>query len=525
MTGSIAPLHCLIPVHRPVIMEGWMRGYAGIVKRNFVMSQPSVFSQPSAFVIDLYPWCEENNAIPRGLDAATLTCRPDQISTDSRTLIHGGIYVPLRGENFEGHDFILQSLEAGASLSFCERDFFAQQQSTDPRWEKAPLILVDDTLKAFQSLAHTWRRLLNTPIIAITGSSGKTSTKEILKQVFARDFNVHATPANWNNEIGVPKTLLMLTPAHDLCLIEMGMRGLGQIQELCEIAAPDYGVITNIGPVHLGELGSQGAIVQAKWELAEYLFAHAQAPNCLVINTDNPFLKAQYAQLPAAQQQRVACVGQAENNDLQLIKSSSDSQHLQHLHYQYHQGEIHSLSLDLLGTHQALNLLSGLMLLHLLGKPPLTKQTLSIPRLSGRQETHTLPANGGTLINDSYNANPDSMRAALEALQQLPAPHIAVLGMMGELGPDSELYHRQLGAYCAKQGINHVVVIGQAAAGIMEELPVHQGSFCQTPEEAIALLHQLNAKFPQASILVKASRSARLEEVVNGFLSALPCQK
>jgi UDP-N-acetylmuramoyl-tripeptide--D-alanyl-D-alanine ligase len=485
-------------------------------------------SQSSAFVMDLSQWCTENHATPHGLDASKLRCHPHQITTDSREIPENGIYIPLQGEHFDGHDFILQSLEAGARVSFCQKEVYAAH-AHEPDWKHLPLILVDDTLKAFQSLAHTWRRQLNIPVIAITGSSGKTSTKEILKQVFARDFKVHATPANWNNEIGVPKTLLMLTPEHDLCLVEMGMRGLGQIQELCEIAAPDYGVITNIGPVHLGELGSQEAITQAKWELADYLFDHVKSKTtpCLVINGDNLFLQSQYKKLPMAQQKQVARVGQAEDNELRLLESISiaDDPQLasQQLRYQYRQGSVQTLTIDLLGIHQALNLLSGLMLLNVLQKPPLVDQILSIPRLSGRQESHPLP-DGGCLINDTYNANPDAMRAAIGALKQLPGPHIAVLGMMGELGPDSETYHRRLGAYCAEQQLEHVVVVGEGAAGIMDGLSARQGTFCHDAQAAVAALTILYRSHPHASVLIKASRSARLEEVVNGFLAVLPCQ-
>lgn len=482
-------------------------------------------SQPSHFVIDLDQWCAENNATPHGLNASDLHCYAHQITTDSRELPENSVYIPLQGEHFDGHDFIVQSLNHGARIALCQNEVYAAHAH---EWKALPLILVEDTLKAFQSLANTWRRCLNIPVIAITGSSGKTSTKEILKQVFARDFNVHATPANWNNEIGVPKTLLMLTPAHDLCLVEMGMRGLGQIQDLCEIAAPDYGVITNIGPVHLGELGSQEAIIQAKWELADYLFAHvkAKATPCLVINSDNSFLQHQYEKLSASQQAQVARVGQAEGNDLRLLESTANTHNpqlaSQHLRYQCAQGDVHTLGIDLLGMHQALNLLSGLMLLKMLDKPFLADQILSIPRLSGRQENHRLPG-GGLLINDTYNANPDSMRAAMGALKQLPGPHIAVLGMMGELGPDSEIYHRQLGAYCAEQAVDHVVVVGAAAAGIMDGLSTDQGTFCDDAAAAIAVLKSLDVTYPRASILVKASRSARLEAVVNGLLTILSC--
>ena len=145
-------------------------------------------SQPCAFVMDLRQWCTENNATPHCLPPSERHCHPRQITTDSREIPENGVYVPLQGVHFDGHDFITQSLSEGARLAFCQKDVYAAH-AHDPQWQTLPLILVEDTLKAFQSLAYSWRRKLNTPLIAITGSSGKTSTKEILKQVFARDFN------------------------------------------------------------------------------------------------------------------------------------------------------------------------------------------------------------------------------------------------------------------------------------------------------------------------------------------------
>ena len=246
-----------------------------------------------------------------------------------------------------------------------------------------------------------------------------------------------------------------------------------------------------------------------------------------MINSDNTFLQQQYETLAPPQQERVARIGQAAHNDLRLLDSvthtSGIQEAVQHLRYQFREGPSRTISLDLLGMHQALNLLSGLMLLAILKQPPLDEQTLTVPRLSGRQEHHQLPR-GGRLINDSYNANPDSMRAAIGALKQLPGPHIVVLGFMGELGPDSDNYHRQLGQHCAEQGLEHVVVVGQGAAAIMDGLSDSQGTFCEDAKAAAAVLNSLYQAHPGASFLIKASRSARLEAVVSEFLTELPCQ-
>lgn len=476
--------------------------------------------------IDLTQWSTENGAQLQNIPAAHLQLQPAQLFTDTRQQPDQGAYLPLVGESFDGHRFLVSALDNGALWAFCAQDHYDQNQST---LKDRPLILVRDTLKALQSLARTWRRLLKPLVIAITGSSGKTSTKEILKQVFARDFKVHATPANWNNEIGVPKTLLMLTPEHNLCLIEMGMRGSGQIHELCEIAEPDYGVITNIGPVHIGELGSQEAVVNAKWELAEYLFAHTPTDRpCLVINHDNSFLNAQYKKLSAGLQKRVLRAGSTEDGEIclqasVLDSSASPAEPYQRITYQQAEKSPRDIVIDLLGTHQALNLLCGLVLLETLQKPPLEDQLhLHVPRLSGRQESHRLPGDG-RLINDSYNANPDSMRAALQALVQLPGPHLAVLGLMGELGPEAERYHQELGQFCSTLPLKKVLVVGPHARGILQGLAPTQGLFAEDAETAVTQLQQIYDAWPGAKILIKASRSAHLEDIVNGFLNAPPC--
>lgn len=476
--------------------------------------------------IPLLQWCQSQGAKPQHLHLESLSLFPQQLFTDTREAPAEGVYLPLRGEHFDGHAFLTQALQAGALWAFCEKAYY---QAHAEELAALPLMLVEDTLVALQTLARSWRRELGVPVIAITGSSGKTSTKEILKQVFARDFHVHATPANWNNEVGVPKTLLGLTENHSLCLVEMGMRGAGQIRELCDIAEPDWGVITNVGPVHIGELGSQEAVTQAKWELAVYLLERwgFQHPR-LVINGDNAFLAQAYACLSAREQQAVVRVGTNPLFEVALGESqpvldaeakSPGETALQQVTYA-HRGETpHTLYLDLLGQHQALNLLSGLMLLRLLQNADLPDQmVLRIPRLSGRQETHELP-HAGLLINDAYNANPDSMRAALQALTQLPGPHLAVLGMMGELGEKAPAYHQELGAYCATLPLKKVVVVGTGAQAILAGLSPEQGLFCEDAAQAVASLRDLYARWPGSRILVKASRSAHLEDVVQGFLA------
>lgn len=423
---------------------------------------------------------------------------PDQLTTDTRQIQAGSVFVPLTGEKFDGHDFLVQAFEQGAALAFCSHSYYQQHQST---LTELALICVDDTLRAYQDLARSWHRLLGTPVIAITGSSGKTSSKEILYQVLKPFYQVHRTEANFNNQIGVPKTLLGLRPEHQLCIIEMGMRGLGQIQELCEIAEPDYGMITNVGPVHVSELGSIENVARAKWELADWLENHQ---GTLAINHDNPWL----AQKAKGFRARLLCCGTHPQDELQLLASQSQNQGQL---IDYRAGQDYSIWLDLEGEHQALNLLCCLGILQALGQDLQQLRQIEVPRLFGRQQRLEL-ADGRVLINDAYNANPDSMRAALKVLAQAPAPRLAVLGKMAELGPEALKYHQQLGALCETLGLEGVYVLGPEARGILDGLQQVPGYYY---EQAAELTEALKQRWQAGqTLLFKASRSASLEEVV-----------
>lgn len=447
--------------------------------------------------IDLQQWLQENNA---SCQSAVDSLHPAELTTDSRALQPQAVFLPLVGENFDGHTFLLQAFAQGARLAFCNRAHFATHRAelTD-----LPLILVDDTLEAYQSLARAWHRRLGTPVVAITGSSGKTSTKEILFQVLSPFFRVHRTQANYNNEIGVPKTLLDLQPEHEICIIEMGMRGLGQIAALCAIAEPKLGIITNVGPVHLSELGSLENIAQAKWELADWLQAHA---GTLVINADNAWLQ----QLSAVYGGRLLRCGSRPEDDFVLLSATAAAEGLQQIRYRQAGSGPHSVSLDLAGEHQALNLLCCLGVLHALDRAWPEAQPVQVPRLFGRQQ-RTVCKQGPVLINDAYNANPDSMRAALKVLAAEAGRRIAVLGKMAELGPEADSYHRQLGAFCSQLQLDAVYVLGAEARPICEQTADVP---CRYFAAKDALIQTLKSELQAGdTVLFKASRSASLEEV------------
>ncbi|PKL77167.1 MAG: UDP-N-acetylmuramoyl-tripeptide--D-alanyl-D-alanine ligase [Candidatus Melainabacteria bacterium HGW-Melainabacteria-1] len=459
--------------------------------------------------IDLGQWMQDNPASlsAAGQSAGSLlqfAIHPDELSTDSRQISPGSVFLPLSGEHFDGHSFLAQVFEQGARLAFCSQAYYAAHAA---ELTGLPLLLVPDTLSAYQSLARKWRRQLRIPVIAITGSSGKTSSKEILYQLLSPNLNLHRSQANYNNEIGVPKTLLELRPEHALCIVEMGMRGPGQIAELCAIAEPEYGLITNVGPVHLSELGTMEHIARAKWELADWL---AQHQGLLVINHENSWL----AELSETYPGRLLRCGKDPVNDLQLLNSEAESQG-QRISYRIGEQPEKMIWLDLEGEHQALNLLCGLGMMYALrqnlGQDLSPPQRISVPRLFGRQQR--LECAGLVLINDAYNANPDSMKAALQVLAQQPGRRIAVLGKMAELGPQAEVYHRDLGLICEDLDLDAVYVVGAEARPLLNSLSQVPGHYFAQKQDLTAAL--LAALQPGDTVLFKASRSACLEEVVS----------
>ncbi len=437
---------------------------------------------------------------------------PQLISTDSRTIPPGGIFIPLRGENHDGHVFLKQVLESPARLGFCDEAYFQAHQSelTD-----LPLILVSDTLLAYQMLARQWRRQMNLPVVGITGSSGKTSTKELLAAVLAPFYKVHKNALNYNNQIGVPKTLLELTPEHEMCIVEMGMRGLGQIDELARISEPNAGLISQIGTAHLSELGSQENIARAKWELAEYL----QAKQGLLLGQAEDTWQRQMAR--TTPELKLLWCGSAPDSTVRLL-SCEESEEGQTLIYQLPEGPPRTLRLFLPGQHQARNLMLCLGYLYSLGHTLPDDFEVVPEQLSGRNEQIHLPGDI-TLINDAYNANPDSMRAALQVLASLPIKgrKWAVLGKMAELGPDSERFHRELGIYCQDLPLQGLCVIGEEARPLAEaasKSAAFEVHFFESNTSCAAFLQgQIQA---QDQIFFKGSRSARLEEVIAALLAA-----
>jgi UDP-N-acetylmuramoyl-tripeptide--D-alanyl-D-alanine ligase len=432
-----------------------------------------------------------------GFDAAEIV-KITGIATDTRTLEAGEVFVALRGEKFDGHDFLAMALENGAIATISNRDFSLAASG------KVPQFQVEDTLVAYQKLARWWRDRFEIPIVGITGSVGKTTTKELIAAVLATQGNVLKTEKNYNNEIGVPKTLLQLSAEHQYAVIEMAMRARGEIALLTEIARPTIRVITNVGTAHIGRLGSEEAIAQAKCELLATLPEDSVA----ILNADNPLLMATATRVwPGKTLTYGLEAGDLRGTLLDLQTLEVDGM---------------KFPLPLPGRHNASNYLAALAVAKVLNLDwtPLTKG-LSVELPGGRSRRYQLP-NDLEILDETYNAGLESMLAALHLLEETPGKrHIAVLGTMKELGDKSAQLHQKVGETAKNLNLDRLLVliddpeaqeIAAGAVGIPTE--------CFTTHEA--LVRRLQAVVRSGDrVLFKASHSVGLGRVAEQLMRDL----
>ncbi|MCB9557861.1 MAG: UDP-N-acetylmuramoyl-tripeptide--D-alanyl-D-alanine ligase [Deltaproteobacteria bacterium] len=424
------------------------------------------------------------------------------ISIDSRNVGQGQAFAALAGERFDGHRFIGQAVAAGASVVFAERSGASAG---------APLVVVPAMRAALGQLAHAWRARVAPTVVAITGSMGKTTTKEFCLALARQLGSAHATAGNYNNEIGLPLTLFAMPADTRTAVLELGMNAPGEIAALAEIAAPDIGVVTNVAPVHLAGLGSLDAIIRAKGELISDV---ARRAGCVIIPDDQPAL-LQLARGAA----RILRFGRAADSDIRLV-SAKTSRTGSDLVIAL-AGHEHRLRIGLVGRHNAHNATAAAAVGLALG---LTAQQI----IAALSAPITLPAHRSALtvigkwqvIDDCYNSSPRAAEAALEMLVELAAggPAVAVLGEMRELGEQSAELHHALGRFAAGVGLSALVVVGQGAkslaAGALEAgMAAEQVLFVESPELAVPLLEQQVAGF----LLVKGSRGAQLERLISAM--------
>jgi UDP-N-acetylmuramoyl-tripeptide--D-alanyl-D-alanine ligase len=437
------------------------------------------------------------------LEQGDKTASVERISTDSRTIKKGELFVALRGENFDGHKFVEEVAKSGAAGAI-----------VDLKWKgKVPnsfaTIRTDDTLLAYQNLAANYRKSLPIKVLAITGSNGKTSTKDFAASVLGRKFRVTKTQGNFNNQVGLPRTILEANSDHEVGVWELGMNHPGEIAALAKIAAPDAVIITNIGVAHIEFMGSREAIAKEKGALAEAV----DPSGTVILNADDSFSKK------IAERTRADVIFAGTNDgtiraiDIQQSADGSEFTIIEGAHRcraQLPVPGIHMVQNALLAV--AAGRAFGLSLEDAaagLAGTPLTKARLQIKEINGVQ-----------FLDDSYNANPDSMKAALQTLVELEADgkRIAVLGEMRELGNETQRGHKEVGEAAASFGIDHLIGIGEMGAVIARAAQkaglASSDAVGSTAEAAERLIEIVD---PGDLVLIKGSRLARTEEVIECF--------
>lgn len=426
---------------------------------------------------------------------------PQRAAIDSRSADHGALFVGLPGANADGGDFAERAIEAGAwgvLVGEAHAERVAAGLNAEAGGEvlhrQAPVVIaVDDPLAALQSLAREWRRALGCKVIGVTGSTGKTSTKDILAGMLRPHRRTHSNRENLNTEIGLPLTILEAPPSTEVLVLEMAMRGEGQIAELTEIAEPDVGVIVNVGPVHLELLGTIERVAAAKAELIRDLRSGA---TCVV--------PAGEALLADHLRDDVETVTFGADGDVRLVSFDASRATIDA------GGATVELELPFSEPHNIQNTLAAVAAARAIGVEPQGYVEVRFSALRG--EVVELPG-GVVVVNDCYNANPMSMRAALDNLAQAPADRrIAVLGWMAELGDGAERFHREIGEHAKELGIDVLITVGSDAGRLYPEGFGGEVEKAATPEEAGALIERLAR--PGDRVLIKGSRSAGLERVL-----------
>lgn len=441
----------------------------------------------------------------------------NDVVIDSRAVSPGCAFVALPGERVDGNDFVAAALAAGARLAIVTADGAVDSAIEAAQRRRAAIVRVTDAGRALQALAAWHRSRLHCAVIGVTGSSGKTTTKDFLSSVLGGAMRVVSTEGNRNNEIGVPLTVLKAGSDTDALVVEMGMRGLGQIAELALIARPTMGLVTNVGTSHIELLGSQASIADAKGELV----ASVPADGAVFLNGDDDYSESLAARASA----RVTTYGLSDECDVRALCVELDDESRASFELSAPQG-VTSIALPVPGRHNVYNALAAAAVGLRLGlSVAQVAQGLAAATFSGmRMETFTT-ASGIMVINDAYNANPSSMRAAVETLAALRVPgnKIAVLGDMAELGSLAELAHFGIGEQLAHLGIDTLVTVGERAKRIgdgaraegMDPMRIRP---CATADEASEVIDDIAEEGD--AVLVKASRVMGLERVVEGIVAS-----
>jgi UDP-N-acetylmuramoyl-tripeptide--D-alanyl-D-alanine ligase len=442
---------------------------------------------------------------------------------DSRQVIPGSMFVALAGERVDGHDFIEQAFDRGAHLALVQKDFSVRYPTIDLRSQAGQqpgmfdlavrpvpcCLLVDDSLAALQQIARFWRRRLNLRVIGITGSVGKSTTKELVAEVLDQRFRTLKSPGNLNNEIGLPLTILGLSEGHERAVLEMGFYVPGEIAFLCEIALPQVGVITNVGTVHAERAGSQEAIAHGKSELVQAL--PAAPAGVAILNYDDDWVR----QMSGKTQARVFFYGLDPKADLWADHVEGLGLEGIRFRLHYHHEALY-LKAPLIGRHSvhaalraaAVGLVEGLTWQEIVDG--LRSQHAQLRLVAVRTES------GALILDDTYNASPESVMAALNLLDELGGRKVAVLGDMLELGPYERRGHEMVGVRAAEVA-DELITVGELGGTIADSarrsgMPGRR--ITSVPTIELAIDHLKSALKPDDVVLVKGSHGLRMDRIV-----------
>lgn len=418
------------------------------------------------------------------------------VSTDTRNIEAGNLFVALHGDHFDGHDFLAQAFAKGAAAAMIDQDCASV----------APVLCVSNTREALGRLATGWRRRFKLPVAAVTGSNGKTTVRSMITAICSQQHRVLATIGNLNNDIGLPLTLLRLSADDQMAVLELGANHAGEIAYLTELAAPDVAVVTNASAAHLEGFGTLEGVARAKGEL----FSGLAADGIAVINADDRFATLWHT---LAGPRRVITFGLQNPADVSAQCQMHDGRTEMVLDYQQQRIPLH---LPVPGRHNVMNALAASAVAIALELPiSVIKAGLeSMQAVPGRLQIHT-GLHGSRVIDDTYNANPASLAAALDVLAGFPGRHVLVLGDMAELGPNAEALHEESGRLAHHKAVDALFALGPLSAAAVRGFTGSAQHFEDHAALIAALREQLG---PEVTVLIKGSRRMQMDRVVRALL-------
>lgn len=463
--------------------------------------------------MDILKGAEILRAVGGAICAGSASAVVTGVSTDSRRIRKGELFIPLVGERFDGHDFIADAVSAGAAAFLTHKDIHVP--------DGALAIRVPDTLKALQDLASFYRGKFGLKVVAVTGSVGKTSTKDIIASVLGQKYRILKSPGNYNNQIGLPLTVLSFDSTYDIAVVEMGMSGFGEIRRLSQIIRPDIAVITNIGISHIEKLGSRQNILKAKLEITDGM----PEDGILVLNGDDMMLSGVRENTRC----RLKFFGMEDNLDVRAYDITSEGEEGVRFRVKL-EDDTYEMRLPVPGVHNVYNALAAVTVgLELGVSPEAIRKGLQLFRPEKMRMNILHLDSGIRLIDDTYNASPQSVEAAVGVLKDLGcgARKIAVLGDMLELGDWSREAHRNVGSAIYDNGIDYLATLGEQARHIADgavEAGMKPGNICSFHD--IDRLNEFLGTFVQKGdvILIKGSRGMKMEQIVQFLKGVRTCR-